>query len=80
MKKPLSMKSEREELISLLSAMSACKKRIREIEDGESLIAECYVKSIERIYDDLSKAMSDLGDMVGYTVSHDIDEGLEMKL
>lgn len=80
MKKPESLKSEREELISLLRIMGECKMRIREMIENESSVVECYEKEMDNIYDDLLKAMSDLGDMIGYTIFRDINEGKEVKL
>ena len=47
------------------------------LDDDEAPINEVYSVKLEIIYDSLLSIMSDMGEMIGYTIFHDINEGVE---
>ena len=74
--KVLPLKEEREELTAMLRELKSVKSRIGGWLDDDK---ESYSVKLEVIYDSLLSIMSDMGEMIGYTIFHDINEGVEEK-
>ncbi|WP_289227283.1 hypothetical protein [Parabacteroides goldsteinii] len=74
------MKEEREELTTMLRELKSVKTHIGDwLDDDEAPMNDAYSVKLEIIYDSLLSIMSDIGEMIGYTIFHDINEGLEVK-
>lgn len=79
-KKVLPLKKEREEMTDMLHELNSVKSHIKDwLDDDEAPMNEAYSVKLEVIYDSLLSIMSDMGEMIGYTIFHDINEGLEVK-
>ena len=77
-KKVLPLKEEREELTTMLRELKSVKTHIGDwLDDDEAPMNEVYSVKLEIIYDSLLSIMSDMGEMIGYTIFHDINEGVE---
>ena len=77
-KQVLPLKEEREELTTMLRELKSVKTHIGNwLDDDEAPINEVYSVKLEIIYDSLLSIMSDMGEMIGYTIFHDINEGVE---
>lgn len=77
-KKVLPLKEEREELTTMLRELKSVKTHIGDwLDDDEAPKNEVYSVKLEIIYDSLLSIMSDMGEMIGYTIFHDINEGVE---
>ena len=77
-KQVLPLKEEREELTTMLRELKSVKSHIGDwLDDDEAPINEVYSVKLEIIYDSLLSIMSDMGEMIGYTIFHDINEGVE---
>ena len=46
-------------------------------DNDEAPMNEAYSIKLEKIYDNLFTIMSDIGEMIGYTIFHDINVGVE---
>ena len=78
--KVLPLKEEREELTAMLRELKSVKSRIGGwLDDDEAPMNNAYSVKLEVIYDSLLSIMSDMGEMIGYTIFHDINEGVEEK-
>ena len=76
-KKVLPLKKEREEMTDMLHELNSVKSQIKNwLDDDEAPMNEAYSVKLEVIYDSLLSIMSDMGEMIGYTIFHDINEGL----
>ena len=72
------MKEERDELTTMLRELKSVKTHIGDwLDDDEAPMNEVYSVKLEIIYDSLLSIMSDMGEMIGYTIFHDINEGVE---
>jgi|GluameStandDraft_1065615.scaffolds.fasta_scaffold02123_9 hypothetical protein len=79
-KQVLPLKEEREELTTMLRELKSVKTHIGDwLDDDEAPMNDAYSVKLEIIYDSLLSIMSDIGEMIGYTIFHDINEGLEVK-
>lgn len=79
-KKVLPLKKEREEMTDMLHELNSVKSQIKNwLDDDEAPMNEAYSVKLEVIYDSLLSIMSDMGEMIGYTIFHDINEGVEEK-
>ena len=77
-KKVLPLKKEREEMTVMLHELNSVKSQIKNwLDDDEAPMNEAYSVKLEVIYDSLLSIMSDMGEMIGYTIFHDINEGVE---
>ena len=77
-KQVLPLKEEREELTTMLRELKSVKSRIGNWRDNdEAPMNEAYSIKLEKIYDNLFTIMSDIGEMIGYTIFHDINVGVE---
>ena len=77
-KQVLPLKEERDELTTMLRELKSVKSHIGDwLDDDEAPINEVYSVKLEIIYDSLLSIMSDMGEMIGYTIFHDINEGVE---
>ncbi|CUQ38408.1 hypothetical protein [Parabacteroides distasonis] len=77
-KKVLPLKKEREEMTDMLHELNSVKSHIKDwLDDDEAPMNEAYSVKLEVIYDSLLSIMSDMGEMIGYTIFHDINEGVE---
>lgn len=77
-KKVLPLKKEREEMTVMLHELNSVKSQIKNwLNDDEAPMNEAYSVKLEVIYDSLLSIMSDMGEMIGYTIFHDINEGVE---
>lgn len=77
-KQVLPLKEEREELTTMMRELKSVKSHIGDwLDDDEAPINEVYSVKLEIIYDSLLSIMSDMGEMIGYTIFHDINEGVE---
>ena len=80
-KKVLPLKKEREEMTDMLHELNSVKSQIKNwLDDDEAPMNEAYSVKLEVIYDSLLSIMSDMGEMIGYTIFHDINEGVEERL
>ena len=79
-KQVLPLKEEREELTTMLRELKSVKTHIGDwLDDDEAPMNDAYSVKLEIIYDSLLSIMSVIGEMIGYTIFHDINEGLEVK-
>lgn len=77
-KQVLPLKEERDELTTMLRELKSVKTHIGDwLDDDEAPMNEIYSVKLEIIYDSLLSIMSDMGEMIGYTIFHDINEGVE---
>ena len=76
-KQVLPLKEEREELTTMLRELKSVKSRIGNWLDNDEAPNEAYSIKLEKIYDNLFTIMSDIGEMIGYTIFHDINVGVE---
>ncbi len=77
-KQVLPLKKERKELTAMLHDLNSVKSHIKDwLDDEGALMNEAYSVKLEIIYDSLLSIMSDMGEMIGYTIFHDINEGVE---
>ena len=77
-KKVLPLKKEREEMTDMLHELNSVKSHIKDwLDDDEAPMNEAYSVKLEVIYDSLLSIMSDMGEMIGYTIFHDINKGVE---
>ena len=77
-KQVLPLKEEREELTTMLRELKSVKSRIGNwLDNDEAPMNEAYYIKLEKIYDNLFTIMSDIGEMIGYTIFHDINVGVE---
>ena len=77
-KQVLPLKEEREELTTMLRELKSVKSRIGNwLDNDEAPMNEDYSIKLEKIYDNLFTIMSDIGEMIGYTIFHDINVGVE---
>ncbi len=77
-KQVLPLKEERDELTTMLRELKSVKTHIGDwLDDDEAPMNEVYSVKLEIIYDSLLSIMSDMGEMIGYTIFHDINEGVE---
>ena len=80
-KKVLPLKKEREEMTDMLHELNSVKSQIKNwLDDDEAPMNEAYSVKLEVIYDSILSIMSDMGEMIGYTIFHDINEGVEERL
>ena len=80
-KKVLPLKKEREEMTDMLHELNSVKSQIKNwLDDDEAPMNEAYSVKLEVIYGSLLSIMSDMGEMIGYTIFHDINEGVEERL
>ena len=78
MKKPLSLKSEREILINAIKDLVNVKHRISDLAEAKNDVSNLYGSKFLDIEMEIGVLCSSLGEMVGYTVYSDICEGLEV--
>lgn len=77
-KQVLPLKEEREELTTMLRELKSVKSRIGNwLDNDEAPMNKAYSIKLEKIYDNLFTIMSDIGEMIGYTIFHDINVGVE---
>ena len=77
-KQVLPLKEEREELTTMLRELKSVKSRIGNwLDNDEAPMNGAYSIKLEKIYDNLFTIMSDIGEMIGYTIFHDINVGVE---
>lgn len=77
-KQVLPLKEEREKLTTMLRELKSVKSRIGNwLDNDEAPMNEAYSIKLEKIYDNLFTIMSDIGEMIGYTIFHDINVGVE---
>lgn len=77
-KQVLPLKEEREELTTMLRELKSVKSRIGNwLDNDEAPMNEAHSIKLEKIYDNLFTIMSDIGEMIGYTIFHDINVGVE---
>ena len=77
-KQVLPLKEEREELTTMLRELKSVKSRIGNwLANDEAPMNVAYSIKLEKIYDNLFTIMSDIGEMIGYTIFHDINVGVE---
>ncbi len=79
MKEPISLKSEREILITVMKELISASHRLAGINEDNGSLAELYRKTLLDAEMQLGNICSEIGNMVGYTVYSDICEGLEVE-
>nr|DAX55149.1 MAG TPA: hypothetical protein [Caudoviricetes sp.] len=79
MKKPISLKTEREVLIAVIKDLVDVNHRLSDFTEGGSEVALLYGSELLDADMKISNLCSSLGNMIGYTVYSDICEGLDVK-
>lgn len=75
MKKPISLKNEREVLITAIKDLVDIKHRLSNLVDDRSEVAQLYSCELLDADMNISNLCSTIGNMVGYTIYSDIREG-----
>lgn len=79
MRKYVPLQPQRDEIASLMKAVNDCRKRaLCLIESDNNNVAS--LQSLENAENELMSCLSDLGDVIGFTIYSDIVEGEEVKL
>lgn len=78
MREPISLKSEREILITVIKDLVNIKHRLSDLIDDKSEVAQLYSSELLDADMNISNLCNSIGGMVGYTIYSDLCEGLEI--
>ena len=80
MRNYVSLQPQRDKIYTLIRDISRSRHTVLSLVEEDSDISESYGKRLEDCEERLLACLSDLGDMIGFTIISDIIEGKDIKL
>ncbi len=80
MRNYVSLQPQRDKIYTLIRDISRSRHTVLSLVEEDSDISESYGKRLEDCEERLLACLSDLGDMIGFTIMSDIIEGKDIKL
>ncbi len=80
MRNYISLQPQRDKIYTLIRDISRSRHTVLSLVEEDSDVSESYGKQLEDCEERLIACLSDLGDMIGFTITSDIIEGKEVKL
>ena len=80
MRKYASLQPQREKIYELIKDIAKSRSTIMELSEDKSDVSESYECNLLACEERLLACLSDLGDMIGFTVMSDVIENKEVKL
>lgn len=80
MRNYVSLQPQRDKIYTLIRDISRSRHTVLSLVEEDSDVSESYGKQLEDCEERLHSCLSDLGDMIGFSIMSDIVEGKEVKL
>ena len=80
MRNYISLQPQRDKIYTLICDISRSRHTVLSLAEEDSDVSESYGKQLEDCEERLLSCLSDLGDMIGFTIMSDIIEGKDIKL